>query len=161
MLRDNARRRRIKRWVLLALRMAAVALIAFLFARPYMLATEPSPGDRLVVVLLDRSASMGLQGGTRPIDQGLAEARAILGRAGQGTQLEVATFDRDSPSRCRGQTDLNSAAIRALPAGGHGLRRAAMAPSASDFLVRSRKARKELAHPHPISSAPGSIGERP
>ncbi|HEX3451127.1 MAG TPA: BatA domain-containing protein, partial [Isosphaeraceae bacterium] len=31
-LRDNARRRRLKRWLLLALRMACVALIAFLFA---------------------------------------------------------------------------------------------------------------------------------
>ncbi len=92
-LRDNARRRRLRRWLLLALRMASLALIAFLFARPYMLATEPAAGDRLVVVLIDRSASMGLQGGTRPIDQALTEARAILARAGDGTQLEVATFD--------------------------------------------------------------------
>ena len=83
-LRDNARRRKLRRWLLLALRMASVALIAFLFARPYMLATEPAAGDRLVVVLLDHSASMGLQGGARPIDQALAEARAIVGRAGAG-----------------------------------------------------------------------------
>ena len=69
-LRDNARRRKLRRWLLLALRMASLALIAFLFARPYMLATEPAAGDRLVVVLLDRSASMGLRGGSRPIDQG-------------------------------------------------------------------------------------------
>ena len=68
-LRDNARRRKLRRWLLLALRMACLALIAFLFARPYMLATEPAAGDRMVVVLLDHSASMGLQGGTRPIDQ--------------------------------------------------------------------------------------------
>ena len=81
-LRDNARRRRLKRWLLLALRMACLALIAFLFARPYMLATEPAAGDRLVVILLDRSASMGLKGGTRPIDQAQTEARAILGRIG-------------------------------------------------------------------------------
>ena len=102
-LRDNARRRRLKRWLLLALRMACLALIAFLFARPYMLATEPAAGDRLVVVLLDRSASMGLEGGSRPIDQALAEARAILGRVGQGTQLEVATLrpERSIPLRGR------------------------------------------------------------
>src|SRR3984957_18561309 len=92
-LRDNARRRRLKRWLLLALRMVSVALIAFLFARPYMLAIEPAPADRLVVMLLDQSASMGLRGGNRPIDQGLAEARAIVGRIGSGTQLEAATFD--------------------------------------------------------------------
>src|SRR5436305_1883294 len=66
-LRDNARRRRLRRRVLLAVRLACVALIALLFARPYLLATEPAEGDRLVVVLLDRSASMGLKGGARPI----------------------------------------------------------------------------------------------
>jgi hypothetical protein len=139
-LRDNARRRRLKRWLLLALRMACVALIAFLFARPYMLATEPAAGDRLVVVLLDRSASMGLKGGNRPIDQGLAEARTILGRIGQGTQVEAATFDRavyplSQPS------DLSNAALE--PTAGGTDYGAAMA-WARDLLVRSRKAIKEL-----------------
>src|SRR5262249_57556415 len=61
-LRDHARRRRLRRWLLLPFRLPSMALIAFLFARPYMLATEPAPGERLVVVLLDRSASMGLHG---------------------------------------------------------------------------------------------------
>ena len=97
-LRDNARRRKLKRWLLLALRTACLALIAFLFARPYMLATEPGSGDRLVVILLDRSASMGLKGSTRPFDQALAEARAILGRIGQGTQVEVGHFRQNGPS---------------------------------------------------------------
>jgi hypothetical protein len=139
-LRDNARRRRLKRWLLLALRMASVALIAFLFARPYMLAIEPAAGDRLVVVLLDRSASMGLSGGNRPIDQGLAESRAILGRIGQGTQLEAATFDRAvyplSPPTDLGKTTLE-------PTAGGTDYSAAMA-WARDLLVRSRKAAKEL-----------------
>ncbi|HQU41514.1 MAG TPA: BatA domain-containing protein, partial [Pirellulales bacterium] len=34
-LQRNARRRRVMRWFLLALRMACVALLAMLFARPY------------------------------------------------------------------------------------------------------------------------------
>src|SRR5580693_1915294 len=84
---ENARRRRLKRWLLLALRMACLALIAFVFARPYVLATEPDVADSQVVILLDRSASMGLKGGSRPIDQALEMARGILGRIGQGTQL--------------------------------------------------------------------------
>src|SRR4051794_511621 len=66
-LRDNARKRRLRRYLLLALRLACIALLAFLFARPYLLAVEPIEGDRLLVVLLDRSASMGLLGGARPI----------------------------------------------------------------------------------------------
>ncbi len=139
-LRDNARRRRLKRWLLLALRMACVALIAFLFARPYMLATEPAAGDRLVVVLLDRSASMGLQGGSRPIDQAVAEARAILGRTGQGTQLEVALFDRAVYTLSR-PTDLNTTAPE--PTTGSTDYSSAMA-WARDLLVRSRKAVKQL-----------------
>ena len=79
-LRDNARRRRLKRWLLLALRMACLLLVAFLFARPYMLATEPGAANRLAVILLDQSASMGLKGATRPIDQALAESAGGPGR---------------------------------------------------------------------------------
>ena len=35
-LKDSTRRRKIRRWLLLALRMAAVMLLALLFARPYL-----------------------------------------------------------------------------------------------------------------------------
>src|SRR5947209_6891740 len=115
-LRDNARKRRLKRWVLLALRLACVALIALLFARPYLLATEPVEGERLVVVLVDRSASMGLKGGTRPIDRALAEARAIAARAGTGTRLEVATFDQSVRPLAR-PTDLRNIPAEPSPSG--------------------------------------------
>jgi Aerotolerance regulator N-terminal len=94
-LRDNAKKRRLKRYLLLALRLACVALIALLFARPYLMAEEPTKGDHLVVVLVDRSASMGLTGGTRPIDRASSELRAILARSGSDTRLEVAAFDRN------------------------------------------------------------------
>ncbi len=84
-LRDNARRRWMKRWLLLALRLSCVALIALLFARPYLLATEAVEGDRLVVILADRSASMGLKSARVPIDRALAEARALASHGpGQG-----------------------------------------------------------------------------
>jgi hypothetical protein len=139
-LRDNARRRRLRRWLLLAIRLACIALIAALFARPYMLATEPAAGERLVVVLLDRSASMGLQGGTRPIDQALAEARAILARVGDGTQLEAGTFDRTIHPLAR-PADLRTTAIE--PTAASTDYSAGMA-WARDILVRSRKAVKEL-----------------
>jgi Aerotolerance regulator N-terminal len=139
-LRDNARRRRLRRWLLLVLRLACLALIAVLFARPYLIATEPAPGERLVVVLLDRSASMGLQGGTRPIDQALEEARAILARVGQGTQREAATFDRTIHPLAR-PADLRTAAIE--PTAASTDYNTAMA-WARDILVRSRKAVKEL-----------------
>jgi hypothetical protein len=91
-LKTNARRRRLKRWVLLVLRLACVALAAFLFARPYLLATEADVRDRLDVVLIDRSASMGLRGGARPVDRAIAEVKQILTRFGPKTEREVATF---------------------------------------------------------------------
>ncbi len=94
-LRDNARKRRIKRYLLLALRLACVALLALLFARPFLLAGEPTEGDRLVVVLVDRSASMALAGGTPPIDRAAAELAKIQGRLGRGARLQVAAFDRE------------------------------------------------------------------
>jgi Aerotolerance regulator N-terminal len=139
-LRDNARRRRLKRWLLLALRMACLAVIAFLFARPYMLATEPDAGDSLVVILLDRSASMGLKGSPRPIDQAQIEARAILGRVGQQTQLEVATFDRVIHPLAR-PAGLALPAIEPTAAGtDYGTALA----WARDVLVRSSRSKKEL-----------------
>ena len=137
---ENARRRRLKRWPLLALRMACLALIAFVFARPYMLAIEPDADDRQVVILLDRSASMGLRGSSRPIDQALEMARAILGRIGQGTQLEVATFDR-AVHPLSEPADLRTAVIE-LPADGTDYGTALA--WARDIFVRSRKRIKQL-----------------
>jgi hypothetical protein len=69
-------------------------LIAFVFARPYLVATEPSTRGRLVAVLLDRSASMGLGRENRPIDQALAKARSIWEPIDPETQREAVTFDR-------------------------------------------------------------------
>ncbi len=59
---SSIRRRRIHNWTLLALRLAALALIVAAFARPFLrgsgLAAAAS-GARDVVILLDRSYSMG------------------------------------------------------------------------------------------------------
>jgi hypothetical protein len=59
---QSVRRRRIRNWLLLAMRAAALALIVAAFARPFVrqgpLAAAAVDGAREVVVLLDRSASM-------------------------------------------------------------------------------------------------------
>jgi Aerotolerance regulator N-terminal len=93
-LRENSRKRKLKRYLLLALRLACVVLIAFLFARPFLLEEEPRGNDHLVVCLVDRSASMGLVGGTRPIDRASTELRTLLARVDPDTRLEIAVFDR-------------------------------------------------------------------
>src|SRR5437868_13684234 len=59
----SVRRRRIRHWLLLAMRVAAVTLIVLAFARPFLrqsaLAAAAAGGARELVVLLDQSASMG------------------------------------------------------------------------------------------------------
>src|SRR3954466_15118724 len=60
---QSVRRRRIRHWLLLALRAAALALLVLAFARPFFresaIALAASGGAREVVILLDQSASMG------------------------------------------------------------------------------------------------------
>jgi Aerotolerance regulator N-terminal/von Willebrand factor type A domain len=59
---QSVRRRRIRHWMLLMMRLAALALIVLAFARPFIRRTEISAGAsgaRELVILLDRSYSMG------------------------------------------------------------------------------------------------------
>jgi Aerotolerance regulator N-terminal len=93
-IRNNARRKRIQRWLLLLLRVACVALLVALFARPFLLATEWSGQDRFAVLLIDRSASMGMiSGGRRIVDRALDRGKELITSAGDSTRWEVALFD--------------------------------------------------------------------
>jgi uncharacterized membrane protein len=93
-LERNAQRQRIMRWLLLALRMGAVAVLALLFARPYFLQAGPGGDQKLLLVLIDQSATMDLKGDHgRLIEQAIAEARELVGRQGPRTRIEVAFFD--------------------------------------------------------------------
>lgn len=71
---EHAGRRRLKEWLLLALRAAAVILLAVAFARPYVSRSAAAPGTHATVVLLDRSASMSAPGQ-------MARARQLAGEA--------------------------------------------------------------------------------
>lgn len=93
-LERNAQRQRIMRWLLLALRIATVFLLAFLFARPYFVEAAPGGDRRLVMILIDRSASMDLKGDQgRLVEQAIAEARQIVSQQAERTRIEVAFFD--------------------------------------------------------------------
>ena len=49
-------RKKIMRWLLMALRMACIALVALMFARPFISELKKSDGNkRLVVILIDQS----------------------------------------------------------------------------------------------------------
>jgi hypothetical protein len=103
---QSVRRRRIRDWPLLALRLAAIALIVLAFARPFferpIIALASSAGPREVVILLDRSYSMAYgdrwaraQAAARQVVQDLSQSdHATLVLFGTGAQLEVrATAD--------------------------------------------------------------------
>jgi len=93
-LAQNARRRHVMRWLLLALRLACVALIAFLFARPYWLAPQTAREKRTTVILIDQSATMDLrQDGVRLVEQAVATTRELLAQARPNDRFEIAFFD--------------------------------------------------------------------
>lgn len=93
-LEENARRRKVMRWLLLALRVSFVALLAALFARPFLTAAATSGEKELLVILIDQSATMQLKSdNSRLIELAVAEARKLVERAGRNTRIEVAFFD--------------------------------------------------------------------
>jgi Aerotolerance regulator N-terminal/von Willebrand factor type A domain len=93
-LRDQARRRRIRRWILLALRAAGVLLLALLFARPYLKAPETRGNERQVVVMIDRSASMAAgTRGSSPFDKAQRQADDLVRGLPEGSDVRLAYFD--------------------------------------------------------------------
>lgn len=93
-LEHNARRRRVMRWLLLALRLACVALLVLLFARPYLLALASAGAKQTVVVLIDKSASMEFkQDGVRAVERAVAEVRALMAQTQTNSRFEIAFFD--------------------------------------------------------------------
>ena len=95
-LRDSARRRKVRRWLLLALRAAGVLLLALLFARPYRSDSGSLGTEREVILLIDRSASMGAAGGSdSPFARAQQQAAELLKDLPTGTAAHLAYFDAD------------------------------------------------------------------
>jgi hypothetical protein len=90
----EAGRKRVKRWLLLALRTSALAWLTMLFARPFLVDLQHKDADRLAIVLVDRSGSMALESTHgRSRDQAAQRVQAILGQCGAGTEVKLAYFD--------------------------------------------------------------------
>jgi hypothetical protein len=93
-LRDSTRHRRLRRWLLLALRSAAVLLLALLFARPYLSGAGADGRDREVILLIDQSASMGAVQSGKPLFATAQEAAdQVLKALPEHTAIQVAYFD--------------------------------------------------------------------
>jgi hypothetical protein len=93
-LQANSRSRKLKRWLLLAMRLACVALLVAVFARPHLRGVDTQTSRQFLAILIDQSATMDRRGSSgRLIDQAVAETRQILGDAGDATECRVAFFD--------------------------------------------------------------------
>ncbi len=119
---QSVQRRRIRNWPLLLLRLAALALIVAAFARPFLrrqaLAAAAAGGAREVIVLIDKSYSMGY--GDRWA-RATAAARDAIARVGPADRASVVFFSsgaevalRSTPDRSR----LNAAVVTGKPGAG-------------------------------------------
>ena len=90
---QSVQRRRIRHWVLLMMRLAALALIVLAFARPFFrsqdLGAAAASGAREVVVMLDRSYSMGY--GDR-WSRAVAAARSAINSLGAADRGSIVLF---------------------------------------------------------------------
>jgi hypothetical protein len=143
-----ASRQRIRHWLLFALRCAALLLVVMAFARPVVntgsaAATTLTGGEQEVVILLDRSHSMGL-GSRWPRAQ--EAARDVVRRMGPRDRLSVVLFD-DAASAAVTSTGSGAAALAAIDAAKPGVLGTRIAPPirlASRLLTESPLARREV-----------------
>lgn len=119
---QSIRRRRIRNWPLLLLRLAALALIVAAFARPFLrrqaLAVAAAGGAREVVVLVDRSYSMAY--GNRWA-RATAAARNAIGAVGQADRASMVFFASGAEVALRSASDhgrLEAALATARPGSG-------------------------------------------
>src|SRR5258708_2174790 len=94
-IREHRRRRRVRQWVLLALRMLAVLLLALLFARPFRDESYRRGLQEELVLLIDCSASMQARrgAGETAFKRAVVRAREELTRLDENVIVHVALCD--------------------------------------------------------------------
>lgn len=144
---QSVRRRRIRHWFLLAMRVTAIALIVLAFARPFFpqgeLAAAAIAGAREVVILLDQSASMGYGDHWRRARD--AAHRVVAGLGGDD-RATLVLFSRNAEENMRATSDrarLN-AAIDAAKVGSDGTRYGPALKLAQSILGQSSLKRREV-----------------
>jgi hypothetical protein len=130
-LRDSTRRRKVRRWLLLALRVAAVLLLALLFARPFLSGHGTDSRDREVIILIDQSASMSaVQSGRTLFALAQEASDKILKDLPESTAIHLAYFD------AQGVAPVESPTIDPMRQPGHG---------STDYNLALRWARDQMA----------------
>ncbi len=150
--RKSMRRINLRRLILLALRTAAIALIALAFARPVITGRTASlfPGKepKSVVVMIDRSYSMGVRGSAgTAFDAAAAAALDIAGSLEEDDELTIALFDEGVEEIFTAERTGRAAAAGALAGAGTSLRGTSLRGAAGhgiSLLESSRRTAREL-----------------
>ena len=144
---QSVRRRRIRNWPLLLLRLAALALIVLAFARPFFRRPTPAGADaggaREVVILIDRSYSMGY--GDRWA-RAVAGARDAVGKLSPGDRASIVFFASGAEVELRSTSDRGrlDAAIAAGTPGASATRYGPALKLAGSILSESTLPRREV-----------------
>jgi hypothetical protein len=144
---QSVERRRIHNWPLLLLRLGAMALLIAAFARPFfnvdpVSAAAAATGAREVVILLDRSASLGYGDHW---ERAQREARRVVSGLGGGDRATLVLFDQSPEETIRATFDtgtLNGAIAAATVTAGS-TRYAPALRLAQSLLSRSDRSRRE------------------
>src|SRR4051794_26146561 len=134
---EHTQKRHLRELLLLALRVAALLLLALAFARPFFASGAAVASSGVTVVALDTSYSMSAPG---RFEQARRLAKDAIANAPAGDLIGVVTFDDDAGIAAKVSADrvLASAAIDQAAAGFGGTRyRAAL--SAASQLVGGRR----------------------
>lgn len=86
---EHTEKRRLRELLLLSLRVAALAMLAIAFARPFVASTVAGTPSGATIIALDTSYSMSAPG---TFDRAKALARSAIARAGSGDAVGVVTF---------------------------------------------------------------------
>jgi Aerotolerance regulator N-terminal/von Willebrand factor type A domain len=130
---EQARRRRLREWLLLALRTLALVLLALSFARPYLVETRGAHSGPATVIAMDTSYSVSAP---EQVTRARALARRALDEAPADRAVALVAFD-DRASVVVAPT-LDRAALRAgitgVTPGPRGTRYGAAVTAAADVL---------------------------
>ena len=143
---QSVRRRRIRHWLLLALRVTAIALLVLAFARPFFpqgaLSAAAAGGAREVVILLDQSASMGYGDHWQ---RARDAAHSVVAGLGADDRATLVLFGRNAEENVRATSDRAGldAAIDAANVGSDSTRFGPALKLADSILARSSLKRKE------------------
>src|ERR1700719_4377121 len=143
---QSVRRRRIRHWALLLMRAVAIPLIVAAFARPFIrqgtVAAAVGGGAREIVILLDRSASMGYgDHWARATDA----ARAAVRGMGADDRATLVLFDKNAEENMRATSDRVrlEGAVNAAKVGSGATRYGPALKLAESILTRSPLKRRE------------------